>query len=107
MADIPVLAFRKYWTQQLASLKFECHAIMNKYPEEASIAQVHKLFSDIEYLAHWPMWRKGVEWTSIVNSVEENRVTFFKALDGKLLFSALYSLCVVKLNELKASAQEG
>jgi hypothetical protein len=38
MADIPELGFRKYWRQELSSLKSECHAIMNKYPEAASIA---------------------------------------------------------------------
>jgi hypothetical protein len=56
---------------------------------------------------HRPTRRKAVEWTSIVNSAEENRVTFFKALDGKPLFSALYNICAVKMNELKASEQEG
>jgi hypothetical protein len=41
MAD--VTGFRKYWTEKMASLKSECHAIMSKYPEEASIQQVCKL----------------------------------------------------------------
>jgi hypothetical protein len=42
------------------------------------------------------------EWTSIVNSAEENRTNFSKYLDGKPLFSALYSMYTVTLNELKA-----
>jgi hypothetical protein len=37
-----------------------------------------------------------------MNSAEENRVNFCKALNGKPLFSALYGLCTVTLNELKA-----
>jgi hypothetical protein len=51
------------------------------------------------------------EWTSIVNSAEENRTNFCKGLDGKPLFGALYSMCTVTLNEFKAilkvSAQAG
>jgi hypothetical protein len=41
------------------------------------------------------------EWTYIVNSVE-NRANVCKALDEKLLFSALYSMYTVTLNKLKA-----
>jgi hypothetical protein len=52
MVDIPVLGFWKYWTQKLASLKSECHAIMNKYPEAASVVQqVCGVLSDIENFA--------------------------------------------------------
>jgi glutamyl-tRNA reductase len=44
--------------------------------------------------------------TSIVNSAEENRANFCKGLEGKPLFSALYGMYTVTLNELKAvSAQ--
>jgi hypothetical protein len=46
------------------------------------------------------------EWTSIVNSAEENRENFCKGLDGKPLFSALGGMYTVTLNEFKAvSAQ--
>jgi hypothetical protein len=52
----------------------------------------------------------GYEWTSIVNSAEGNRVNFCKALDWKPVYSALYDMYAVTLNELKAvskvSAQE-
>jgi hypothetical protein len=37
-----------------------------------------------------------------MNSTEENRAYYCKALDGKPLFSILYSMYVVTLNELKA-----
>jgi hypothetical protein len=51
------------------------------------------------------------EWISIVNNAEENRQNFHEGLDGKLLFSALYGMYMVTVNELKAilkvSAQEG
>jgi hypothetical protein len=42
------------------------------------------------------------EWISIVNSAEENRANFYKGLDGKPLFSALYGMYTVTLNELEA-----
>jgi hypothetical protein len=46
------------------------------------------------------------EWTTIVNCAEENRTNFCKELDGKPLFSAVYCMYTVTLNELKAvSAQ--
>jgi hypothetical protein len=37
-----------------------------------------------------------------VNSAEENRAKFCKFLNGKPLFSALYGMLTVTLNELKA-----
>jgi hypothetical protein len=41
--------------------------------------------------------------TPILNSAEENRVKFFKALNGKLLFSTLYDMYAETQNELKAT----
>jgi hypothetical protein len=39
------------WHLSLASLKPECHAIMNKFPEAASLVQqIYKLLNDIEIL---------------------------------------------------------
>jgi hypothetical protein len=43
-----------------------------------------------------------VEWTSIVNTAEDNRASYFKALTGKPLFSALYGTYTVTIIELKA-----
>lgn len=91
---LPVLGFWKYWTQKVALLKYECHTIMNKYPEAASVVQqVSKVLSDIENLAGCtpPEVGESSEWTSILNSLE-NRANFCKALDGKRLFSDLYSI---------------
>jgi hypothetical protein len=45
---------------------------------------------------------EGSEWTSDVNSTEEERENFCKGLDGKPLFSTLYVLYTVTLNELKS-----
>jgi hypothetical protein len=46
--------------------------------------------------------REKFEWTSIVNSAEENRFNFCKDLDGRVPFSPLYGTCIVSLKELKA-----
>jgi hypothetical protein len=73
-ADVPELGFRKYWRQELSTLKSECHAITNKYPEAASVVhQVHKVISDIETLAKCTPARVGEssQWTAILNSAEE------------------------------------
>jgi hypothetical protein len=98
MADIPVPGIRKYWTQKLALLKSECHAIMSKYPEAASVAQqVYKVLGNIQNLAGYTPTDVGEssEWTPIVSSAEENRENFCKALDGKPLFSAIYGMYTV------------
>jgi hypothetical protein len=45
---------------------------------------------------------ESAEWTAIVNAAEENRENYCKALHGKTLFSALYGIYTVTLDELKA-----
>jgi hypothetical protein len=42
------------------------------------------------------------QWSAIVNTADENRQNFCKALTGKTLFSALYGTYTVALQELKA-----
>jgi hypothetical protein len=60
MADVPVPVFRKYWTQKLASLKSECHAITNKHPKAATVVQqVYKIHTDIENLAGYTAAKVG------------------------------------------------
>jgi hypothetical protein len=60
--------------------------------------------------AHLLKWGENSERVTIVNS-KENRANFCKFLDGKPIFSALYGMYTVTLNELKAvlkvSAQAG
>jgi hypothetical protein len=91
MADVPVPGFRKYWTQTLALLNSQCHAITNKYPEAGTVVQqVHKVLNniEIEILAGCtPAEGESSEWTSIVYSAEENRADFCKSLDGKLFLA--------------------
>jgi hypothetical protein len=74
---------------------------------------MYKVLNDFENLARCTPAEvvESSKWTSIMNSLEENRAAFCKTLGGKLLFSALYSMYAVTLNELKAilkvSAQAG
>jgi hypothetical protein len=109
MADVPVPGFWKFWTQTLTSLNSQSHAITNKYTEAGSVIQeVHKVLNDIESLAGYTPAKveEGSEWSTIVNSAEEQRANFCKSVDGKLLFRALCGMYTVTLNELKAvSAQ--
>jgi hypothetical protein len=40
-------------------------------------------------------------WTSIINAAEDNQENYCKALSGKTLYTALYGMYTVNLNELK------
>jgi hypothetical protein len=109
MADVPVRGFPKYWSQTLASLNSQYHAIKNKFREADSVVQkVHNIISDIKIFAGCIPTKVGgsSEWTTIVNSAEENRANFCKVLGWKPQFSALYCMYTATMNELKAvSAQ--
>jgi hypothetical protein len=59
MADVTEPGFRIYWRPEVSSLKSQCHDIMNKYPEAASVVQLHKVLSDIEILAKYTPARVG------------------------------------------------
>jgi hypothetical protein len=79
MVGVPVLEFWKYWAQNLASLKSQWHAITNIYAEAASVVkQVYKVLNDIEILARCTLAKVGEssEWTSILNSAQDNRANF-------------------------------
>jgi hypothetical protein len=60
MANVPEPVFRKYWRQNLSTLKSQCHDITNKYPEAASVVQQgFKVLSDIETLAKCTLAKEG------------------------------------------------
>jgi hypothetical protein len=78
LANVPEPGFQKEWRQKLPP-KSECHAITNKYPEADSVVQqIRKLLSGIEILAKCRPARVGEssQWTTIMNSAEENRTKF-------------------------------
>jgi hypothetical protein len=83
---------------------------MSKHPEVDSVVQhVCKMLSGTEYFAGCTPVKvaEGSEWTSAVNSAEENRANYCKAVDGKPLFKALYGMYKVALNKLKAALKLG
>jgi hypothetical protein len=45
---------------------------------------------------------ESAEWTAVVSTTEENLVSYYKALSGKTLFSALYGTYTVALEQLRA-----
>jgi hypothetical protein len=63
-----------------------------------------KFVCDIEDLAGFTPASVGQneEWAAIINSADEIRKNYCKYLIGKTLFSALYWIYTVALNELKA-----
>jgi hypothetical protein len=96
---------KKFWPNKESTLKSEYPALVNKYPDsDALIKQVHRVLCDTEYLARYtpPSVGDSSDWASVVDSAEENRANYCKALLGKTLFSALYGTYTVTLNALKA-----
>jgi hypothetical protein len=80
-----------------------CHH--GQIPRVASVVQqVHRFLNDFENAAECTPAKVGEisEWTSIVNSSEENRANFCKTRDEKPLFCSLYGMYRVILNELMA-----
>jgi hypothetical protein len=66
--------------------------------------QVFKVICNIEDMIGYTTASVGesIECTSIINTAEENRVSYCKALTGKTLFNALYGTYTVTLNEVNA-----
>jgi hypothetical protein len=101
MKDNPITGLRRYWTQKLASVKSEFHAVTNKYQEAASVVQqVYKVLKDTKNFARWSLAKmeESSETTSIVNSVEESRASFCAGVDRTPLFSGLYCMYMVTLS---------
>jgi hypothetical protein len=68
------------------------------------LKQLFKVLFDIENVAGYTPASVGGsdQWSSIVNTAEENRQNFCKALGGKTLYRNLYGTYTVALQELKA-----
>jgi hypothetical protein len=114
MAGVPVPAYQKLWVDKRASLKNAYKGLTATHPD--AVPFMHQLLQvqcDIEGIAGLTSASVGEskEWAAIVDSEEENHESYFQALRGKPLFSALYGTYTVTLNELKsfvkASSQAG
>jgi hypothetical protein len=71
---------------------------------EVQLKWLFKILCDIECVAGYAPASVGesVEWTSIVNTAEDNRNSYYNALTGKTLLSALHGAYTVTLSESKA-----
>jgi hypothetical protein len=105
MADVPVPGYQAFWTEKRKTLKAESKRLLSQSPDaDIQLKQLFKVLCDIEDVAGYTPTSVGdsAQWSSIVNTAEENRLNFCKALDGKTLYSALYGTYTVTLQELKA-----
>jgi hypothetical protein len=104
MANVPVPGYQKFWKDKRATLREEQQSVA-KYPDaEAQLKQLFKILCAIEVVAgQTPAsgWGRKFEWTSIVNTAEDNRASCCKVLTGKALFSALYGTYTVTLTSLR------
>jgi hypothetical protein len=85
MADVPMPRYQKFWTDRQAKLKFEYWKYVGKYPDADSLMkQVHNVLCDIEDLVQYTpaLLGESTEWTSVVNTAEENRASYCKVLTG-------------------------
>jgi hypothetical protein len=81
VTEVQVLGEWKYWTHKLASLKNEGYAVMNKYPEAASVVLwVYRVLSDIENLARCTPTKVGGKlWVDLhCESREGEQSTFVR-----------------------------
>jgi hypothetical protein len=105
MADVTLPRYTKFWKDKRTTSRAEHQSLVAKYPDaDAQLKELFKILCDIEVMAgHAPASvGESVEWTLIVNTAEDNRASYCKALNGKPLFSALYATYTVTLIELKA-----
>jgi hypothetical protein len=105
MADAHVPGYQAFWAERRASLKSEYQGLIKQYPDaETQYRLLYKTFCRIgEVAACTPAAVvESAEWTAIVNTAEDNRASYCKALSGKLLYCALYGTYTVALTELKS-----
>jgi hypothetical protein len=105
MAAVPVPGYQACWADKGQTLKSEYQQLVARFPDaDSQLKQLFKLLCNIEGAAGYTPASVGgsEEWSSIVNAAEENQINFCKALTGKTLFSALYGIYGVTLNDLKA-----
>jgi hypothetical protein len=105
MADIPVSGYQSFWTDKRKALKTEYKRLLSQSPDaDAQLKQIFKVLCDIEGVEGYTpaSVSDSDQRSSIVNTAEDNRQNFCKALGGKTLYSALYGTYTVALQELKA-----
>jgi hypothetical protein len=104
MGDVSVPGYQIFWTNKRSILKSEHRTLVQHYPDaDAQLKQLLKLLGVIENVArHTPASvGESAEWASIVYAAEGNGPNYCKTLHGKTLFSVLYDIYTVTLEELK------
>jgi hypothetical protein len=105
MADAPVHGYQAFWAERSASLKSEYQILIKQYPDaDPQYRLLYEAICSIEDLARCKPAAVGdsAEWTPIVNTAEDNRASYCKALSGSVLFSALHGVYTVALKDLKS-----
>jgi hypothetical protein len=105
MADVPVPGYQAFWTEKRVTLKSEYRQLLGQFPDaDAQLKQLFKVVCDIEDVAGYTPASVGEsqEWSAIVNTADENKQNFCKALTCKTLFSTMYGTYTVALQELKS-----
>jgi hypothetical protein len=93
MAAAPVPGYQAFWADRRSSLKSEYQVLIKQFPHaDSQYRLLYETICNIEDLAGCTPAAVGesAEWTAIVNTAEENRASYFKALSGSVLFSALH-----------------
>jgi hypothetical protein len=106
---LPVSEFEKHWQHECQCLKEEYKDIMKLHPDAAdTIGQVYKVLGDRVALAGCTSASIGESeaWSHIVKGTKVDRTEFCKVLSWKQLFSALYGMYSVALNDLKKGATD-
>jgi hypothetical protein len=105
MAGAPVPGYQVFWAERRASLQSEYQVLLKQYPDaDKQYRLLYTTICDIEDLAGCTPAAVGesTQWTEIVNTAEDNRAKYCKALSGKLQFGTLHGTYTVALKELKS-----
>jgi hypothetical protein len=92
MEVVPLPAYKTFWTCKRKTLKAEFQELVGKRPDaEAQLRQLFRVLCDIEDVAGYAPTSVGEseKWTAIVNTVEENLISFCNSLSRRTLYSAL------------------
>jgi hypothetical protein len=105
MAGAPPPGYQAFWADRRASLKAEYNVLIKQYPDaDLQYRLLYKVICTIKDLVGCTpaVVGESAEWTAIVNTAEDNRASYCKALSGNVLFSALRGAYTVALKDLKS-----
>jgi hypothetical protein len=105
MAGAHVPGYQAFWADRRVSLQSEYQVLLKQYPDaDKQYRLLYTTICDIEDLAGCTpaaIW-ESTQWTEIVNTAEDNRANYCKALSSMVLLSALHWAYTVALKKLKS-----